>query len=170
MTAQTTSTSTPTGGVRVRLAGTRANCEHLAAALPALLAGVAVIRPLTGFVPDRRTAPRPRPRPGGADGSPLVRARGPLVGLGELAEMAGVKESTLRAYLARGEAGLPEPQVTVGQHRQHRFWAAADAETWATTRRTTPTGRVYLDLRPITSQATDQTATQTPHDQDGSTR
>lgn len=55
-----------------------------------------------------------------------------LVGLAELAEIAGVAPSTLRAYIARGEGDVPPPQATIGRRS---VWARPVAEEWAEQRR-----------------------------------
>jgi hypothetical protein len=58
-----------------------------------------------------------------------------LVGLRGLAEIAGVATSTLRAYISRGEADVPQPQATVSGRN---VWARTVAVEWAETRRTSP--------------------------------
>lgn len=55
-----------------------------------------------------------------------------LVGAAELADIAGVAASTLRAYIARDEAGVPQPQAVIGGHN---VWARPVAEEWAEQRR-----------------------------------
>lgn len=53
---------------------------------------------------------------------------GQLLGVAELAEAAGIAASTLRAYLARGEADVPAPQASVGGRD---LWSRPVAEDWA---------------------------------------
>jgi len=60
-----------------------------------------------------------------------------LVGVGELAEIAGVAASTLRAYLSRDEGDVPAPQATVNGRS---VWARPVAQEWAETRRRSPEG------------------------------
>ncbi|RZU46526.1 hypothetical protein EV385_6600 [Krasilnikovia cinnamomea] len=55
-----------------------------------------------------------------------------LVDVAELAEIAGIGASTLRAYRARGESGVPLPQATVGGRA---MWSRPVAEDWAEDRR-----------------------------------
>jgi len=55
-----------------------------------------------------------------------------LLGVAELAEVAGIGASTLRAYLARGEGEVPLAQATVGGRS---MWSRPVAEDWAETRR-----------------------------------
>jgi hypothetical protein len=55
-----------------------------------------------------------------------------LLGVAELAEVAGIGNSTLRAYLARGESEVPLPQATVGGRS---MWSRPVADDWAETRR-----------------------------------
>jgi len=50
-----------------------------------------------------------------------------LVGVPEFAAMAGIAASTLRAYTARGEADVPQPQATVSGRSA---WARPVAEDW----------------------------------------
>jgi hypothetical protein len=49
-----------------------------------------------------------------------------LLGIEEFAQQAGIAASTLRAYLARGEADLPLPQVTDGRKR----WSRPVVQDW----------------------------------------
>ncbi|HSV64962.1 MAG TPA: hypothetical protein VLJ59_03505 [Mycobacteriales bacterium] len=58
-----------------------------------------------------------------------------LVGATEMAEIAGVAASTLRAYLSRGEGDLPQPQATVNGRS---VWARPVAEEWAEQRHSSP--------------------------------
>jgi hypothetical protein len=62
---------------------------------------------------------------------------GQLVGLGELAGIAGIAASTLRAYLSRGEGDVPTPQATVNGRS---VWARPVAQEWAEARRRSPEG------------------------------
>jgi hypothetical protein len=55
-----------------------------------------------------------------------------LVGIAGMAEAAGVAPSTLRAYIARGEADVPVPQATINGRS---VWARPVAEEWAEARR-----------------------------------
>ncbi|MBO4160093.1 helix-turn-helix transcriptional regulator [Micromonospora antibiotica] len=55
-----------------------------------------------------------------------------LLGVAELAEVAGIGASTLRAYQARGESEVPLPQAIVGGRS---MWSRPVAEDWAETRR-----------------------------------
>ena len=72
--------------------------------------------------------------PGTGLGSCVVNIAAPeltgdqLVGGAELAQIAGLAPSTLRAYIARGEAEVPEPQATVSGRS---VWARPVAEEWA---------------------------------------
>ncbi|MEU7983210.1 hypothetical protein AB0B63_32415 [Micromonospora sp. NPDC049081] len=54
-----------------------------------------------------------------------------LLGVAELAEVAGIGASTLRAYQARGESEVPLPQAIVGGRS---MWSRPVAEDWAETR------------------------------------
>lgn len=58
-----------------------------------------------------------------------------LVGVSELAEITGIAASTLRAYIARGEGDVPDPQAAVSGHN---VWARPVAEEWAEQRRRSP--------------------------------
>lgn len=75
-----------------------------------------------------------------------------LVGVGELAEIAGVVASTLRAYLSRDKGDVPTPQATVNGRS---VWARPVAQEWAEARRRSPEG-----VR--AAVATDQDATSLP--------
>ncbi|GAA4210814.1 hypothetical protein GCM10022252_79120 [Streptosporangium oxazolinicum] len=55
-----------------------------------------------------------------------------LVGLAEMAQIAGIAASTLRAYISRGEGDVPLPQATV---HGRSAWARPVAEEWAEQRR-----------------------------------
>jgi hypothetical protein len=56
-----------------------------------------------------------------------------LLGVAELAETAGIAASTLRAYLARGEGGVPIEQATMAGGRS--VWSRPVAQDWAEMRR-----------------------------------
>jgi len=58
-----------------------------------------------------------------------------MLGLAQMAETAGVAASTLRAYISRGEAEVPQPQAVIGSRS---LWARPVAEEWAEKRRTSP--------------------------------
>lgn len=60
-----------------------------------------------------------------------------LVGVAEVAEIAGVAASTLRAYIARGEGDVPQPQATISGRS---VWARPVAEEWAERRRRSADG------------------------------
>lgn len=62
-----------------------------------------------------------------------------LLGVAELAEVAGIGASTLRAYQARGESEVPPPQAIVGGRS---MWSRPVAEDWAETRRRSRDGVV----------------------------
>lgn len=55
-----------------------------------------------------------------------------LLGVAELAELAGIGASTLRAYQARDESEVPLPQAIVGGRS---MWSRPVAEDWAESRR-----------------------------------
>lgn len=55
-------------------------------------------------------------------------AAGQLIGTAELAEITGIAPSTLRAYIARGEADVPLPQAVTGGRS---LWSRPVAEEWA---------------------------------------
>ncbi|MFF3868196.1 hypothetical protein [Micromonospora sp. NPDC001898] len=55
-----------------------------------------------------------------------------LLGVAELAEVAGIGASTLRSYQARGESEVPLAQAIVGGRS---MWSRPVAEDWAETRR-----------------------------------
>ncbi|MGW1290197.1 hypothetical protein ACWD4N_42995, partial [Streptomyces sp. NPDC002586] len=55
-----------------------------------------------------------------------------LLGVPQVAALAGINASTLRAYISRGVAGVPEPQVTIGRRD---MWSRPVAENWAEARR-----------------------------------
>jgi hypothetical protein len=59
------------------------------------------------------------------------------VGAAEMAQIAGIAASTLRAYISRGEAYVPLPQATVGGRS---VWARPVAEEWAEQRRRSSEG------------------------------
>lgn len=60
-----------------------------------------------------------------------------LVSVAQLAEIAGIGASTLRAYLARGENEIPAPQATPAGRS---MWSLPVAEEWAEQRRNSPEG------------------------------
>jgi hypothetical protein len=60
-----------------------------------------------------------------------------LVGVAGIAEAAGVAPSTLRAYIARGEADIPLPQADLNGRS---LWARPVATEWAEARRRTHSG------------------------------
>lgn len=60
-----------------------------------------------------------------------------LVTVAELAQIAGISASTLRAYLSRDEADVPPPQVMVSGRA---MWSRPVAEDWAELRRTSSEG------------------------------
>lgn len=55
-----------------------------------------------------------------------------LIGAGELAEIAGIAASTLRAYNVRGEGEIPEPQAVIGGRNA---WARPVGTEWAEQRK-----------------------------------
>jgi len=58
-----------------------------------------------------------------------------LVGVAELAEIAGVAASTVRAYLTRDEGDIPLPQASINGRS---MWARPVAEEWAERRQRSP--------------------------------
>jgi hypothetical protein len=60
-----------------------------------------------------------------------------LVGVGDMAQIAGIGASTLRAYLSRGEGDIPLPQAVIGGRN---MWARPVAEEWAEQRRRSSEG------------------------------
>ncbi|MGN2642444.1 helix-turn-helix transcriptional regulator [Nocardia takedensis] len=54
-----------------------------------------------------------------------------LIGMTEIAEMAGIAASTLRAYQSRGEAELPDPQAIIGGRPA---WSKPVAADWVEAR------------------------------------
>ena len=58
-----------------------------------------------------------------------------LIGVTEMAEIAGVAASTLRAYISRGENDVPLPQATVNGRN---VWARVVAQEWAEQRNRSP--------------------------------
>ena len=68
-----------------------------------------------------------------------------LISTAQLAEVAGIGESTLRAYLARGENSVPAPQATVGGRS---VWALPVAEEWVERRRNSPEGAAETMVAP----------------------
>jgi hypothetical protein len=62
-----------------------------------------------------------------------------LVSVAEMAGIAGIGASTLRAYVSRREGDVPLPQSTVGGRS---MWARLVAEEWAEQRRRSAEGRI----------------------------
>jgi predicted DNA-binding transcriptional regulator AlpA len=62
-----------------------------------------------------------------------------LIGVPEMARVTGIAASTLRAYLARGEADVPLPQAILGTRSS---WSRPVAEEWAEQRRRSPGGLI----------------------------
>jgi hypothetical protein len=60
-----------------------------------------------------------------------------MVSVAEMAEFAGIAASTLRAYIARGEADVPLPQAVLNSRSA---WARPVAEEWAEQRQRSPDG------------------------------
>jgi hypothetical protein len=60
-----------------------------------------------------------------------------MIGATEVAAIAGIAASTLRAYLSRGESDLPLPQATL---HGRSMWARPVAGEWAEERRRSPEG------------------------------
>ena len=60
-----------------------------------------------------------------------------MIGATEVAAIAGIAASTLRAYLSRGESETPLPQATL---HGRSMWARPVAEEWAEERRRSPAG------------------------------
>jgi hypothetical protein len=60
-----------------------------------------------------------------------------MIGATEMAQIAGIAASTLRAYIARGEGDLPLPQAAVGGRS---VWARPVAGEWAEQRRRSADG------------------------------
>jgi hypothetical protein len=58
-----------------------------------------------------------------------------LIGAGDLAQITGIAPSTLRAYVARGEADVPLPQAVIADRSP---WARPVAEEWAEQRKRDP--------------------------------
>lgn len=58
-----------------------------------------------------------------------------MVGIAEMAEIAGIAASTLRAYIARSEAAVPLPQVVLNGRSA---WARPVAQEWAEQRQRSP--------------------------------
>jgi hypothetical protein len=58
-----------------------------------------------------------------------------LIGAGDLAEITGIAPSTLRAYIARGEADVPLPQAIIAGRS---LWARPVAKEWAEQRQRDP--------------------------------
>jgi hypothetical protein len=62
-----------------------------------------------------------------------------LVGVPEMAQIAGIGASTLRAYVSRGEGDVPLPQATINGRN---MWARPVAEEWAEQRRRSGDGLI----------------------------
>jgi hypothetical protein len=60
-----------------------------------------------------------------------------MVGVAEMAKIGGIAASTLRAYIARGEAEVPLPQASPNGRS---LWARPVAEDWAEARQRSPEG------------------------------
>ncbi|MER7671225.1 hypothetical protein ABTY61_22545 [Kitasatospora sp. NPDC096128] len=60
-----------------------------------------------------------------------------LLGAPEMADLGGITASTLRAYVARGESGVPLPQATVSGRN---LWSRPVAQDWAEARRRSAEG------------------------------
>jgi hypothetical protein len=74
-----------------------------------------------------------------------------LIGVTEMAEIAGVAASTLRAYISRNENDVPLPQATVSGRN---VWARVVAQEWAERRSRSPESvSEVLSTHPGTSQA-----------------
>lgn len=134
--------------MRIRVTGTQAQCQQMAALIGQVCEqdGLGVLTAVSAFVAHRRRPPRVSNHP--APASPP--GPGPVpgfVGLADLAVMAGVAASTLRAYLSRGEAGLPAPDARQGTRRG---WTRVTATAWVTSYRGTDLGAVYLTVLPVT--------------------
>ena len=84
-----------------------------------------------------------RQRPAGSLRNSVVNLTAPelaadqLVGVTEVAEIAGIAASTLRAYIARGEADVPLPQAAP---KGRSLWARPVAEDWAEARKRSADG------------------------------
>jgi hypothetical protein len=75
-----------------------------------------------------------------------------LIGVTEMAEIAGVAASTLRAYISRDENDVPLPQATVNGRN---VWARVVAQEWAEQRNRSPesVGQVLCTQRAGASNA-----------------
>ena len=58
-----------------------------------------------------------------------------LIGVAEMAQTAGIAASTLRAYIVRGEADVPEPQAVISGRN---VWSRPVASDWADERKRSP--------------------------------
>jgi hypothetical protein len=127
--------------VTVHVSGTRAECQATAANLTgAHLPGLGQVVAVSAFRPDGRARPlRVGPFPAGRGSG------GDFVDLAHLAALAGVAPSTLRAYISRGEADVPPPDLRRGAQRG---WSPQVATGWARQRRTGGHGRIRLTIRP----------------------
>jgi hypothetical protein len=134
--------------VRIRVTGTQVQCQDMAALLRLVCEqdGLGVVADVSPFVAHRRRPhrhPRVGTRPAPAPGPDFV-------SLADLAVMAGVAASTLRAYLSRGEAGLPAPDA---RKDTRRGWTRATATAWVASYRGPDLGAVYLTVLPVTATA-----------------
>jgi hypothetical protein len=84
-----------------------------------------------------------RERPDGSLRDSVVNLTAPelaadqMIGAAELAEIGGIAASTLRAYIARGEADVPVPQASPNGRS---LWARPVAEDWAEARQRSAEG------------------------------
>jgi hypothetical protein len=64
-----------------------------------------------------------------------------MVGVAELAELAGIATPTLRSYISRGQSDIPQPQATLsGRH----LWSRAVAQEWLEARANSSEGITEL--------------------------
>ncbi|MFB4317796.1 helix-turn-helix transcriptional regulator [Actinomadura sp. 21ATH] len=98
-----------------------------------------------------------RPRPAHLDRC-VVKLAAPeltgdqLIGTAQMATVAGMSASTLRAYISRGESDVPLPQAVLGNRS---LWSRPVAEEWAEQRRRSHEGVTE-------SVSTDQTSSSHP--------
>ncbi len=81
-----------------------------------------------------------------------------LLGVEEFATKAEIAASTLRAYIARGEADIPVPQATDGPRKR---WATPVVDDWIEQRRRDP-GKVAALLQPSDGDGEDGENTLAP--------
>jgi hypothetical protein len=81
-----------------------------------------------------------------------------LLGVEEFATEAEIAASTLRAYIARGEANIPVPQATDGPRKR---WAKPVVDDWIEQRRRDP-GKVAALLHPSNGDTDDGETTLAP--------